>query len=375
MGIKKSFIAAIAACALAFSATFIATGCASQTQENAEPAAPAQEGSNLVTDAYGREVELPQTVESVATVGSGARFVVYAGGQDKLIAVTDKETESAPVRPYTMVYAEQFSALPSTSNGNHLMETSVDAEKLLELAPDVIVSSRSAQECDQLQEQIGIPVVGISYQDQLFGDDVYASILAVGKALGTEEHARQAVDAMKGWQADLQERTASIPDAEKPAVYTGAVNFKGAKSFGGTYAQYAPFMAVNVKNVADETGQKGSLDVDLEQLAEWNPDIMFLNAGNMDLMKQDYEANTALFDSLAAFQNGKLYTQPAFNFNGTNIEMGICDAYFIGSVVYPEAFADLDMPAMYDEVFTTMLGKSYYEDMKAGGMDFKQISF
>ncbi|MDO4442447.1 MAG: ABC transporter substrate-binding protein [Slackia sp.] len=375
MSIEKPLMRAISACVLALSLAFVATGCASQPQEEAAPEAPAQAASNQVTDAYGRAVELPDSVESVATVGSGARFVVYAGGQDKLIAATDKETEPAPVRPYTMVYAEQFSALPSTSNGNHLMETSVDAEQLLELAPDVIVSSRSAQECDQLQEQTGIPVIGISYQDQLFADDVYASILAVGQALGTEEHARQVVDTMKGWQADLQERTGSIPDSEKPAVYTGAVNFKGAKSFGGTYAQYAPFMAANVKNVADETGQKGSFDVDLEQLAAWNPDIMFLNAGNMDLMKQDYEANAALFDSLSAFQNDKLYTQPAFNFNGTNIEMGICDAYFVGSVVYPEAFADLDMPTMYDEIFSTMLGKDYYEDMKAAGMDFKQISF
>lgn len=375
MHTKRTLLTTLFACALALALGCAITGCSTPQQDEASTEAGAQSESKQVTDTYGRTVELPQTVESVATVGSGARFVVYAGGQDKIIAATDMETEPSPARPYTVAYAEQFAALPSTSNGNHLMETSVDAEQLLELNPDVIISSRSAQECDQLQEQIGIPVIGISYQDQLFSDDVYASILAVGQAIGTEEHAQHVIDSMKGWQADLQERTTSIPDSEKPAVYTGAVNYKGAKSFGGTYAQYAPFMAVNVKNVADETGQKGSFDVDLEQLAEWNPDIMFLNAGNMDLMKQDYEANTALFDALAAFQNDKLYTQPAFNFNGTNVEMGICDAYFIGSVVYPEAFADLDMPTMYDEVFSTMLGKNYYEDMKAGGMDFKQISF
>lgn len=375
MKFGKPFAAIASSCVVALSLAFALVGCAAPQQEENAPAAPEQSTSNQVTDAYGRTIELSEGVDSVATVGSGARFVVYAGGQDKLIAATEKEAEPAPVLPYTMAYAEQFSALPATSNGNHLMETSVDAEQLLELNPDVIISSRSAQECDQLQEQTSIPVVGISYQDQLFSDDVYTSILAVGKAIGTEEHARSVVESMKAWQADLQKRTESIPDSEKPAVYTGAVNYKGAKSFGGTYAQYAPFMAVNVKNVADETGQKGSFDVDLEQLAEWNPDIMFLNAGNMELMKQDYEANAALFDSLAAFQNDKLYTQPAFNFNGTNIEMGICDAYFIGSTVYPEAFSDLDMPAMYDEIFSTMLGKNYYEDMKANGMDFKQISF
>ena len=370
MNLKKSLVAAGAAALLALSLG----GCASQSKNDPQPE-PAQEAVNQVTDAYGRTVELPAQVETAATVGSGARFVVYAGGQDKLIAVTDMETEPSPARPYTEVYAEEFASLPSTSNGNHLMETSVDTEKLLELNPDVIISSRSAEECDQLQNQIGIPVVGISYQNNLFSDDVYTSIEVVGKALGTSEHAENVVESMKGWKSDLEARTASIPDENKPSVYTGAVNFKGAKSFGGTYAQYAPFEAANVDNVADQTGQKGSFDIDLEQLAEWNPDIMFLNAGNIDLMKKDYENNAELFDSLDAFKNGRLYTQPSFNFNGTNVEMGICDAFFVGATVYPEAFADMDLPAKYDEVFSTMLGKDYYGTMKSLGMDFKRISF
>lgn len=366
----RTMVALATACMLALTAAFGLAGCGTPQQETQEPAQQ-QEATKQVTDAYGRTVEVPATVETAATVGSGARFVVYAGAADKLIAVTDKETEASPTRPYTMVNAERFAALPSTSNGNHLVETNVDAEALLELAPDVIISSRSAQECDELQQQTGIPVIGISYQDQLFTDNVYTSILCVGQALGTEEHAHQVIEAMKGWQAELESRTADIPDTEKPTAYTGAVNFKGQKSFGGTYAEYAPFMVANILNVADDTGMKGSFDIDLEQLSAWNPDIIFLNAGNMDLLKADYEANPALFDSLTAFKTGKVYTQPAFNFNGTNIEMGICDAFFCASVVYPEAFADMDMPAMYDEVFTTLLGQPYYETMKASGMDFK----
>ena len=336
-------------------------------------------GSKDFKDAYDREVALPDNVEKVATVGSGARFVVYAGGQDKLIAVTDMETSPSPARPYTVAYADLFAPLPSTSNGNHLMETEVDAERLMELAPDLIISSRSAEECDALQEQTGIPVVGISYQNQLFSDDVYNSIQVVGKALGTEEHANAVVDAMKGWQADLEKRGAEGAKAAgdaNPTVYVGAVNFKGAKSFGGTYVGYAPIDALGATNVADALDAKpGSIEVDLEQIAAWNADYMFLNAGNMDLMKKDYADHKALFDGMKAFQNGNLYSQPSFNYNGTNVEMGICDAYFIGSTIYPEAFADVDMDAMYEEVFSTMLGKEYLATMRASGMDFKKLSF
>ena len=331
--------------------------------------------TKTITDAYGRSVEVPTNVESAATVGSGARFVVYAGGQDKLIAVTEMETTPAMSRPYTIAYADLFQSLPATSNGNHLLDTQVNTEEMLSLDPDVIISSRSAEECDSLQDATGIPVVGISYQNQLFSDDVYTSITVVGDALGTSDHAAQTVSKLKEWQQDLDSRTANIDDSARPSVYVGAVNYKGAKSFGGTYCHYAPLDAVHGNNVADELGQNGSVDVDLEQIGVWDPDYMFLNAGNMDLMKQDYANNKTFFDGLKAFQNGNLYTQPSYNMNGTNIDMGVCDAYFIGATIYPEQFADVDLDAKYTEIFETMLGKDFYATMKENGMDFKSLSF
>ncbi len=104
---------------------------------------------------------------------------------------------------------------------------------------------------------------------------------------------------MNGWQADLDIRTAGIPQEEdRPTCYAGAVNYKGAKSFGGTYVQYPPFTAVHIDNVADSAAQSGSIEVTLEQLGEWNPDYMFLNAGNMELMQKDYASNQAFFDNL-----------------------------------------------------------------------------
>lgn len=368
--IVKAVAAALAACALLGLAA-----CSPRADEQAGDVSNEGAATHVVVDAYGRSVEVPTDASTCATVGSAARFVVYAGAQDTLVAVTEMDMPASPLRPYTEVYAERFADLPTTSNGNHLMETSVDAEALLGIRPDVIISSRSAEECDALQAQIGIPVVGISYQDQMFTDAVYDSILAVGAALGTSEHAASVVESMKGWAADLDARTKDIPDADRPTCYAGAVNYKGAKSFDGSYAGYAPFEAVHAINVVDSTGQKGSVSVSLEDLGEWDPDVMFLNAGNKDLLEADYESNRAFFDSLTAFRKGALYTQPSYNMNGTNVEVAICDAYFVGATLYPEAFADVDLAQRYDEIFQTMLGAPYYETMRSFGMDFKRMEF
>lgn len=350
----------------------IIAGCTSSSKNDSDTPSNSSQ-TRTITDVYGRSVTLPQTIESCATVGSAARFVVYAGGQDKLIALTEMDVPASLARPYTMVYAEEFAELPTTSNGNHLLETSVDGEALLSLEPDVIISSRSAQECDDLQSKTGIPVIGINYQDQIFTENVFDSILVVGETLNTSSHAQKVVDKLKEWQKDLSDRTANIPEDQRPTCYAGAVNYKGAKSFGGTYAQYPPFVAANINNVADTATDSGSIEVSLEQLGKWDPDYLFLNAANMELLKKDYAANQAFFDNLKAFQTGHVYTQPSYNMNGTNIELAICDAYFDGATVYPEAFADIDLSTLYDEVFSTLLGANYYEQMQQAGMDFKQI--
>ncbi len=376
---KKRFslkLAAIFVAALAvFTLTLTACGSNRAASGSASAASSSSVATKTVVDAYGRSVEVPKDAKTAATVGSGARFVVYAGAQDKLIAVTEMETAPAMNRPYAIAYKDLFVNLPSTSNGNHLLETNVNEEQLMDLNPDVIISSRSAEECDALQKDTGIPVIGITYQNQLFTDNVYNSITCVGEALGTEDHANEVVAKLKEWDADLKARTADIADADKPSVYVGAVNYKGAKSFTGTYANYAPLVELNAKNVADETGQKAAVDVDLEQIGNWDPDYMFLNAGNMDLMKADYANNQAFFDGLKAFQQGNLYTQPFFNFNGTNIDTGICDTYFIGATIYPDKFADVDLKAKYSEIYTTLLGVDFYRAMQQNGMDFKPISF
>ncbi len=355
-----------AAALLALLASLMLVGCAQD--------ASSEEGATrTITDVYGRSVEVPETVESVATVGSGAKFVVYAGGQDKLIAVTEMETESSIQRPYTVAWADLFSTLPSTSNGNHLNETNVNTELLLELDPDVIISSRSADECDELQNSIGIPVVGIYYEESMFDENVYNSILTVGQAIGTESHAQSVVDKIMEWEQDLLSRTADIEDDQRPTCYFGAINYRGAKSFSGTYGQYPPAVAVNADNVADEVGTSGSFDIDLEQLSVWDPDYIFVNTANMDLMLSDYNSSPDFFESLTAFQNGNIYSQPAVVYNGMNVEMGICNAYFIGATLYPDAFSDVDLASTYSDILSTMLGVDIYPQLQEAGMDFERV--
>ena len=373
----KTFTKAMIAAALCAMLAFVALACqktdpAPAPEPTPAPAPAPEPTEKTVVDAYGRSIVVPATVTKVATVGSGARLVVYAGAVDKLVAVTDMETKAAATRPYSIAYKDLFASLPSTSNGNHLNETEVDAEALLALAPDVIISSRSAAECDALQAQIGIPVVGISYQDDLFGDKIKTSIRCTAAACGTEAAGEELIAKIEGWESDIAARLKKVT-GDAPTAYAAGLNFKGSKGFTGTSAAYPVFDILDIPNVASWTDNTSNFDTTVEQILTWNPDFIFVNMANLSKLQADYEANAALFDALSAFSHDRIYSQPSFTFNGTNTELGIADVYWTASVVYPEAFGDCASPEFLDGILKAFLHTSYIEQLTAQGQGFFKV--
>ena len=126
--------------------------------------------------------------------------------------------------------------------------------------------------------------------------------------------------------------------------------------------------------MVDETQGNGALLVDLEKVVAWDPEIIFLNPANLYLVNEDYAKNPSFYDGLSAVQNGRIYTQVSYNYNSTNIELAVADAYYAGSITYPEAFADVDPVAKADEIFTFMLGEPFYAQLQAAGQGFGQLT-
>lgn len=74
--------------------SLILSGCATdsapQSQGTSSPQPDSESAgseSRIVTDVYGRQVKLPEKVETVAVIGGAARILTYAGCADKLVGV------------------------------------------------------------------------------------------------------------------------------------------------------------------------------------------------------------------------------------------------------------------------------------------------
>ncbi|HOJ11778.1 MAG TPA: iron ABC transporter substrate-binding protein [Clostridiales bacterium] len=324
-----------------------------------------------IVDAFGREVKVPKKVETTAAIGGAARILTYAGCADKLVGITDMDKKNLPAMPYTVVNAQHFSTIASVGSGGS--NDTCYIEELINLAPDVIFGLTDEDTIKNVAEKTGIPTVAV-YPTNMFDESFYFALELVGQIMGTNAHSTKVIDYVKSCQMDLDKRTKDIGNDSKPSVYSGAVSFRGAHGIEGTYADYPPFTAIHAKNVVDETGKSGSLLIDLEKLTVWDPDIIFLNPTNMHLVNEDYAKNKAFYNNLKAVKNGNVYSQISYNYNWTNMEIAIANAYYAGKIIYPEKFSDIDPIKKADEIFTTMLGQPFYDKLLEAGYKFDKIS-
>ena len=319
-----------------------------------------------VTDMTGRQVELPAPAKRVVAIGPGAlRLCAYFQEPELIVGIEQIDKDSSIGRPY-LIANPAYASLPLIGPGGP--NNGPDPEKLLSVRPDVIFSTYGSDRAftENLQGKTNIPVVALSYGETgVFDPAVYESIRIIGQVIGREKKAEETVAYMENCRLDLHNRTKDIPASDRPKVYVGGVNMKGAHGIESTQGDYPLFNAVNARNVVDELGRRGALMIDKEKLIQWNPDIIFIDEGGLELIRQDYQKNKPFYQVLGAVKKGQIYGQLPYNYYTTNIDTAIANAYYIGKVLYPDHFADIDPVAKANEIYEFLVGQGVYVQMAA----------
>ncbi|HJJ50666.1 MAG TPA: iron ABC transporter substrate-binding protein [Methanocorpusculum sp.] len=357
----------------------VSAGCVSTSEE-------AGDGTITITDSGGRVVVVPDNPEKIALSGSGStRYFVYLNVTDRIIAVDYIESNlfayPTEARPYMIAHPE-IKENPAIGSAMAI----VDAEKLLAFNPDILFmagySDTAIQSANEVQEKTGIPVVLFYSGDYVTnGDKVASSLRMIGKILHADQRAEDVIQYFADVRTDLETRTAGIPDADKSSVYVGGISYSGAHGIDGTDPTYYPFTVLHAKNVAsviNAATSTGYAAVSKEQILAWDPEIIFVDLGSQKAAGGGgiHELQTdPSYRELSAVKTGKVYAVNPHTSMGTNHETSMANAYYIGKVLYPEQFADIDPATKANEIYTFIDGAPVYEQLKANhqGLSYQKI--
>lgn len=375
--------------ALLLCTMLVIAGCVSNSSPSMETTSSASAKATTVTltDGFGRTVTVPSPLQSAVCSGSGClRYLVYLQGQDLVVGVDDieKKNQSIEGRPYALVYGVQFAPLPLIGE----FRGKDDPEKIIGIGPQVIFKTgstgtaygTSAAEADKLQEKTGIPVVAFPYgslRNDMEKAEMYGGLRVMGNVSGKPERAEEVISYIESTMADLARRTANISESEQKTVYVGGVSSAGAHGIISTEPAYPPFLFVHAKNTAAGMGVAHA-DIAKEALVDWDPEYIFLDVGTIQLDDEGAVGelkNDPALQGLSAVREGRVYGVLPYNFYSTNYESVLADAYFVGKVLYPDRFADIDPEQKADEIYTFFVGKPVFSALNSqySNLGFAQI--
>ena len=345
------------------------------------------EGMVTITDAFGREVTIPENPEKIAVVGSGSmRYFMYLGlDTDMFVAVDAQDgvlySYSYEQRPYALAHPElkEKQAVGPTKGV-------VDNEKLLMSGAEILfmggATSSNAEVANEIQEKTGIPVVMFYVGNYVTdSEEIQDSLLMLGEILGKEQRAKDLIAYFDAVEDDLQKRVKGLSADE--TVYVGGVAYNGVHGLDGTDPTYYPFAVLNLKNAASEVSsvsQTGYAQISKEKLLEWDPDFIIVDLATLTAAEGGALVelkNDPSYKELTAVKNNMVYTVNPHTAMNVNHETTLANAYFIGKLLYPEQFEDIDPEKKADEIYSFVVGEPVFALLKENveGLSYQRVFF
>jgi iron complex transport system substrate-binding protein len=294
-----------------------------------------------ITDAAGRKVALPAKIERIYAAGPPAGILVFAIAPDRLIGWTSAWREAE--KPFI---AQRYADLPAlgrlTGRGN-----TANVEVVLAAKPDFIVDYGTVNDtyaslADRVQQQTGIPYVLLDGDFDRMAD----SIRQMGRIAGEEKRAEALARYTQDAVSDIARRVAKIPASQRPRVYygrgpqglntglAGSINVESIEQLGAV-------------NVAAEMGKGGLVQVSVEQVLRWNPDVVITIDPNFYAGARSHP----VWSGVPAVKAGRIYLSPSLPYGWIDFPPSVnrlIGLRWLARILYPQAFPEDLRPIVRD---------------------------
>ena len=304
--------------------------------------------TRTIFDQLGRKVTIPEQPKKIAALHHFGGKIVHALNMRHLLV--EKSIYGLEAKALNRI-DPAFAALPSMIEGHDY-----NVEGIVSLNPELIFAYASMDLSEVQQfENAGIPVVAVKGETL---EESFDAIRLISDVLDCKDNGEQYIKDCR----DLIDMTASRLKGrvEKPIK----VMFAGPRSIysvaTGNMLQNHILNLSGAVNVARElTGFWA--DVSPEQIATWNPDVIFLGS-YLDVYGKDKILENPQFQTVNAIKNKKIYSFPSnigwWDYPAPHCVLGVV---WSAKTLYPELFKDIDMMTVANEFYKRHIGHTFEE--------------
>lgn len=311
-----------------------------QLMAAAEPVAGVE-----VVDALGRIIRFAELPQRIVVAGKAVRLTadtlyLFPEAKERVIALEGRSPEMI----------EFLSLVHPNLTQVQFLERNAGPEQIAAIKPDVVIlKSYLADKLGAPLTEIGIPVV---YVDLETPDQFFQDLTTLGQLFGNSERAVEVSDFLRQRIMMVDQALQDLPEEQKPRALILQYNTQGEQvAFSVPPATWIQTIMVEIaggRPIWRDAVQGGGWNiVGLEQIAAWDPDVIYLVSYFSD-PEAAVEALRAdeRWQALKAVQSSRLFAFPTdfltYNWDQPDPRW-ILGLMWLAKTLHPDRFVELDI--------------------------------
>ncbi|QTQ16817.1 ABC transporter substrate-binding protein [Treponema parvum] len=344
---KKILLSIIAA-----TFVFTALGCTKKSGAASEPA------TRTIVDQNGDTITIPSKIERVVITSLWplpSIYCLYRGGITNLVGMHPGSMAAAKNSYLAAVYPDVLNISTKFVENNV-----VNIEQLMSLKPDVILFSATNTKEKEMFRAAGLPAIGFATNIAGWNTiETYASwIQLLGEIFGDTGRSTKIIEYGRKIEEMVKSRNDSVSDADRPkTLILFRYDQSGIATSGSTHFGQYWITTAGGKNVAQDI--KGVPSINMEQIYQWNPDIIVLTNFTAYLPEDLYDNKIKGYDwsTVNAVKNHKVYKFPLgmYRWYPPSSDSPL-SLLWLSTKLQSERFADIDMDKTIKDYFKNLYG-------------------
>lgn len=312
------------------------------------------------TDSVGRQVTVPAKITRIVPSGAMSQIVLFALAPEMFVGRSNEWSKGSE-----KYIDSKYYDLPVL--GQFYGTADLNLEEIAKANPQIIIDvgepkSTIVQDMDSISKQVGIPAVHITATASTMGD----AYRKLGKLLGKEKEAEVLAKYCEKVYRNTQNIMAKVRDNKKARLlYISGTDGLSVLAKGSFHSEIIDMVSNNVAVVKDISSKGTGNPVNMEQIIEWNPDVIIFAPGSI----YSTVSQNKVWSSLPAIKNGRYYEVPSIPYNwmgsppSVNRYLGMI---WSTQLLYPEIAqynAYQEIAEYYRLFYHTELTQAKYKDL------------